>query len=972
MTVLNSKPFWGLSLFVVLTALVLQMKGGQSDEAVTYSQAQIDAFKHPELKYRPMVRWWWPGGAVDEQEIGREIDLLKNNGFGGAEIQSFTPHFVRLDKVTRERVNDYAEPEFFKNVKYAADYAASKGMWLDYTFGSAWPSGGGFNVTPELALLELTMSVTSVTGEEKGRIYLNLPERTKRLGALNAFDQRVKDPAVADWADRLDARTKIVAVIAMKGEAPSFKPNISHSGFTLYPWNDVTQSGQLDVSSVIDLTSRLREDGALEWKPEPGTWQVFVFQQNTVDMGVMGAAGRGPQLIIDHMNPAALNAHAERVLKPLGQQPRGMRALFVDSLELMQDLPWTEDFAAQFEALRGYSIRPYLPFLLQPGWMQAWDEHYSPAYYNDTDPVAQRVREDYRQTISDLMFSRFIEPFVAQSHAQGLQAKFQAHGGAIDIVKGYGTADIPETEDLVHGGDPIMMRFARSGAHLYGREIVSAESLVWKDRPYDVTPDEMKKRIDLIISGGVNSVVLHGMNYSLDTDNWPGWHAFQPSPFAQGFSSMLNEANPIWPAVKPLAEYISRLQWFARKGSPNVPVAYYYGQMGYYVGIEDEGAGEQLPEKHLLNHGYDFDRINTESLLGVDAVDKQIVTASGMRYQALVMPDSAALDERVAAKVQALKEQGIMVVFLSQMPTRATGLNAATERDAKVQQAMQALNALKTPVVEVIELSRILASEGVKPNLSFTSESLSDISFVQREQYGQTWTFIRNGAANKQDVSVMLPGIQQVSQWDALTGEVKLIPVNYQGKSTKVPISLEAESSILLSWQQGRYETQVRKPVDTLSLPGSGWTLDVSGWIKRKPTHYQFAPFRLQDFSSMEELSHFAGQASYEQTIEIPAKFLTEQSLVQLDLGEVYNVATVTLNGHTFSPLFSSPYQLDVTQWLKPGQNQLSIVVYNTPQNSMLNASKAGYKSLKPVSAGLIGPITLTSLKSGPFHDESI
>ena len=56
--------------------------------SVSHSQtpsAIRNEFRHPAKKFRPMVRWWWPGGDVTDEEIQREIGLLDSAGFGGAE-----------------------------------------------------------------------------------------------------------------------------------------------------------------------------------------------------------------------------------------------------------------------------------------------------------------------------------------------------------------------------------------------------------------------------------------------------------------------------------------------------------------------------------------------------------------------------------------------------------------------------------------------------------------------------------------------------------------------------------------------------------------------------------------------------------------------------------------------------------------------------------------------------------------------
>src|SRR5262245_5711235 len=47
------------------------------------------AFQNPPVDVRPGIRWWWPGGDVDDGELVRELDAISAAGFGSAEIQSF-------------------------------------------------------------------------------------------------------------------------------------------------------------------------------------------------------------------------------------------------------------------------------------------------------------------------------------------------------------------------------------------------------------------------------------------------------------------------------------------------------------------------------------------------------------------------------------------------------------------------------------------------------------------------------------------------------------------------------------------------------------------------------------------------------------------------------------------------------------------------------------------------------------------
>jgi len=926
------------------------------------AQSLEAAFRSPPKEARARLRWWWPGGAVTDAELNREIALIDTAGFGGAEIQALAPNFASLSAAEKATVNDYAEPPFFGHVRAAADAARARGLSLDYTFGSAWPSGGGTAIPPEKALVELAMARTEVTGASAGPTKLAIPSRTKRLGALSMFDARVKDPKFADWPARMDAQAKIVAVVAMRGTAPELKPAPPGAmGFELYPWKDAAASGTLDATSAIVLTDKLRPDGTLDWTPPPGTWQVFVFKQYASNVGVLGSAGQGPQLILDHMDPAAFAAHAARVGDPLGARPSGIRSTFVDSLELMQDLPWGRHFLDEFRRRRGYNLAPYLPLTLQPGWMQAWGEYWSLPYFEAGDALAERVRADYRRTVSDLMFDGFLKPFVAWNHAHGLKAKFQAHGGAIDILRGYGIADIPETEDLVHDADPYFMRFARSAADLYGKPIVSAESLVWKDRPYDVTPDELRRRADLIFAGGVNSMILHGLDYRLPDQKWPGWHAFQPSPFALGFSNMFAESNPIWAGIPTLARYLARMQAVLQQGRPVVPVAYFYGQTGYYVGIEDKGAGRQAAEKAFLAGGYDFDRINPDAIADARVVGHALVAEGGARYPALVLPPLDGIRAETAEAVASFAKAGLPIFFMDHVPSRDEGLADASRRDVRVRAAVASALKAGAKVVPSTGIVAALRIAAIAANLRFVAADVQDLVYVQRRVGARTVTLVHNLANAPRDASMILPGRGGVTRWDAMDGGITAVAAHPQRNGVRVTLPLAGGESALLVLDPATKPRQV-PPAAKLGgalVPSTGWTLAVDGHDGRQPLVRSFDAPGLVDWRSMPELAHFSGVGTYRRTFQVEPRWLSPGSKVVLDLGEVHDVATVTINGHSLPPLISRPFRLDVTRALRPGTNALTVEIANTPENAMIDPKASGYKLLKPVAAGLVGPVAI-------------
>ncbi len=319
-------------------------------------------FQSPPKKYRPLVRWWWPGNDVTDSELRREIDVLDKAGFGGAEIQAFVKGIdeKRLSEAQMQRVRSYGSASFFRHVGVAADEARKHDMFIDYTFGSGWPFGGGDEITPELASVELRSTHLSIEGPTKFREQLQIPSVTDG-DPSNGFD--VLKGLPDGWADRMKKRTKLVGVVAVRGEDAQRHLNLGGGRD-----QSVRQSGRLERGTSVDLTSRLQPDGRLNWDVPPGTWQLFVFCSVPTAQRVNADAGDGPQLVMDHMSSDAFAAHAKRVgenaIPFIGEYfGNGLRAVFCDSLEVRVNLYWSDDFLVEFRRRRGYDLLPYLPIL---------------------------------------------------------------------------------------------------------------------------------------------------------------------------------------------------------------------------------------------------------------------------------------------------------------------------------------------------------------------------------------------------------------------------------------------------------------------------------------------------------------------------------------------------------------------------------------------------------------------------------
>ena len=694
--------------------------------AQTVSQF-VQQFQAPPKEFRPMVRWWWPGGDVTDRELRQEIDDLDRANFGGAEIQPFTIGLdSKMPESTRQRVNDYLTPAFFAHMHAALSEASAKGMWLDYTFGSAWPSGGAGVVTPELASLELRSSHQTIVGPCHFHEKILMPRLNEGI---------TKNASLPPgWLERLKQRDRLIAVVAVRGEDVQYFPN---QGPRQTP--AVKSTGKLDADTSVVLTEHMLPDGTLDWDVPTGTWQLFVFRQMPTGQTIGDAAGVGPHLALDHMNRHAFELYAQRVGGTAREYDgeffgKGLRAIFVDSLEVSAYLYWSDHFLEEFHQRRGYDLTPYLPILKVPGYNVPLNATAARLPLYDIEGIGDRVRQDYWQTVSDVMIENFYSPFNAWAAANNLQSRVQAHGSPTDLLRVYGAANIPETEDLMDNGRYDFLKMAPSGADLYGRRIVGSESFVWWGKAYQTTPEKIKRFADELLTAGVNEIIYHGFPYKYMDRPFPGWH-----PFVD-VSSDMNETNPFWPYLSQLNQYTTRLQYISQTGTTEVPVALFRGMLAYDA--IDPAPPEPEIDIQLMNNGYNFDHIDAYSILKSKVVDGKLVSPGGQTFKVLVLQKDESLSVELATRLSAFARQGLPIVFLGGVPK--------TEPDAIDGQlpVMPSSNPLQSVLAndsvhiatDARQVAQILETS-VAPNLHFDGLSLP---FIEKRIGALHFFFLRN------------------------------------------------------------------------------------------------------------------------------------------------------------------------------------------------------------------------------------
>jgi hypothetical protein len=222
-------------------------------------------------------------------------------------------------------------------------------------------------------------------------------------------------------------------------------------------------------------------------------------------------------------------------------------------------------------------------------------------------------------------------------------------------------------------------------------------------------------------------------------------------------------------------------------------------------------------------------------------------------------------------------------------------------------------------------------------------------------------TFVHNRGEAARAVTMTLPSGGGITRWDAMDGSMTPVSAQAVQQQTVVPLTLAAGESTLLVLDPKTQAATIPSPVPvgSVTLPADGWQLRVEGHAERKPYAHDFGSVTLKDWLQVPELTQFAGTGTYRRSITVDTGWLTKGTKLVLDLGQVHDIATVTINGRSLPTMFSAPFRVDVTGLVRAGKNDLSVAVANVPQNGVINPKDPAYKKFKPVPAGWTGPVRL-------------
>jgi hypothetical protein len=720
-------------------------------------------------------------------------------------------------------------------------------------------------------------------------------------------------------------------------------------------------------SSIVDLSGKLASDGTLNWTPPKGKWKIVRIGYSLTGIENHPATPEATGLEVDKYDGRAVRDYLQTYLSQyegaVGKDlvgAHGVRALVTDSTEVGSS-NWTPRLFEQFRRLRGYDARPWLPALT--------------GLVIGTRARTDAFLYDYRRTLADLMAGEHYGTVAAVAHERGMKVYGEALESARvtlgDDMAMRRHADIPMAAMWTYradlGPNPAAiadMRGAASVSHLYGQNLVAAESLTSAMAPWAFAPGDLRPMIDMEFASGVNLPVIHtSVHQPLGEDKKPG---LSLAIFGQYFNR-----NDTWAGMaRPWVDYMARGAWLLQQGRFYADVAYFYGEEAPLVSLYKAGQPLDAPRRYA----YDF--VNADALAQTLSVqDGDLVAKSGARYRVLFLGGaSRRMTLATLRRLHALAAEGATIV--GQAPVASPGLadDPAEFRTlaASMWKGGPATRIGKGQVVNGSDVEAVLGRLGQEPDVEYVQDAGAQLLFVHRRLDDGDAYFITNRAnqAVTTETRFNVRG-KAPEYWHADSGRSEPASYRSEGKRTIVPLALGAQESVFVVFRkpaESSTATVVAPRWSRAAVLDRGWQIGFDGLAAPGPI-VDGSLGSLAD-SPDPQVKYFSGTTVYRNRFTLPDRARPGTPL-KLDLGQVGDVAEVLVNGKPAGIAWKPPYEVEIGDLLVEGENNVEVRVANLWVNRLVGDAQPGARKaaftaaptytagapLRP--AGLIGPVTL-------------
>lgn len=710
-----------------------------------------------------------------------------------------------------------------------------------------------------------------------------------------------------------------------------------------------TGAGEEMDGKPVTLTDRVR-GGLLYWDVPPGCWRVFFLYRSREGASLPDYIHMIDERSVDVLIEAVYEPHYRRYKEEFGKTFAGFFSdepcfgnTVVDNHGLNPywynltvgtpylALPWRDDMLERLSRELGEDALPLLPALWYP--MGEKTARMRLAYM---DAVTKLYRDCFSRRLGDWCRQRgvqYIGHIIEDMNCStcmggGAGHYFRALDGqdmaGIDVVLHQilpGFSDYTHTAEC-YGGlldpaffDYVLAKLAASLSHVQPRMKGRAMCEMYGAYGWGEGVPMMKWLTDHMLVRGINHFVPHAFTPVYpDPDCPPHFYAGGHNPQYRDFGLLMTYANKMAhlltgtrPVVSAALLYHAEAEWS--------------GGEFHYV---------QEPAKALYDAQLDY-HILPADVLAKATVEDGLLRVEDMRYPCLIVPYAAVLPAAVLEELLRLAADGADIVFAGGAPRQSA------EGEAFVPAGMA--------VSDIAGLPARLAERGYADIT--LSEPFAPLRIGHYVRDGAHYVMLFNEAMIPFDGVLHLPYRGNLAALDLLTGECRRV----SAPDGELAVRLESGQSRLLLWGGELPDAPSEEEEEGTCILLE--TFDIA--LAESAAYPAFEPYRrgaaLHDITGPDALPAFCGYIRYETAVSLP-----ETDGCILRLGQVGETAHVWVNDSYAGARICPPYDMDITPWIRPGENQLRIEAANSPAYAVRDGFS---RNLLLAPSGLLGPVRL-------------
>jgi len=908
-------------------------------------------FRSPDNRHYPYARWWWNGSRITEEEINRQLDVMKEAGIMGVEINTIKleDDIDPLHYPSHPVLGD----EWLRLINVAADGCEKRGMVCDMILGSGWPYGGEF-LSRDEQIQMLTIETFDIDGGSNGFTF-----------SINRGDilDKVNPPILSPGEEPVK---ELMYLRLMPKQVNEFTEGIAF---------DELVKGE-NIS--IDVPQ--------------GQYVLYCFVKLTGYMYVIEGAPGASGPVLNHFDGKAVKGYLDHFSTILdfkdGPLKGKIRSAFTDSFEL-EGANWSFTMLDEFEKRMGYSLYPYLPYIIDKiGQLgdRVNEEYGSEFSTKVTEEIVNRVRNDFEHVKVEVFHENFVDVYTNWCHHNGLKARVQAYGRDLHPIESAMYIDIPESEtwhwsevgvdfreneSVLDRNYGMVNKLVASGSRFSGNNIVSCEEVTNVANIFQLSLEEIKIIGDKSNLSGVNHSVLHGYNYSPEDAVFPGWIKF---------GTYFSENNTWWPYMRLWTDYKARVSAILQNSKLQADIA-------VLLPFEDLWSkfGQQrdpFPSIVYPDYAYNLWEAIHQNGNGCDFVTERIIQQSKIKNGQLIVGNCSfktiflfgvsSLAPKTARLLSDFVAKGGRVMCIGETPYQSWGMNDAAKNSAETAGIINKIKA--SHPARFIEIpaptgnlplhewfANIQRQYGIAPMVKIEKPNKFFSQNYYKSKDRDIFYLINYSIDESMDMTFGFPNEVKGKQawlWDAETGERYMFPES--GNTLKLHLGPAETKFVVFDTERNGKTLPPCIVADSIKPIEGLWTLKTTHIDK---TVRSVEIDRLVDLNTLPFpwLRHFAGVLEY--TTEVNVDDPTQCRI--LDAGLTHNgVTELIVNGELVGVKWYGERRFDVSEKLKKGANTITIKVTTLLGNYAKSLEGnpvaqrwANEQSYRPI--GLAGPVRL-------------